>query len=145
MNAKATRMLFTAVALSALAVVLASSAQARIAECNGTQPPSRTVVTEQQSPQGSRTFFVDPEIYAALTSSTVVNEQQASQGTELLEPRLARQRSGTVFVDAEICANLDLAIRLAIQQCLSHPVPLAAKQIRGQAQSKTFHDYRGHW
>jgi hypothetical protein len=100
MNAKATRMLFAAVALSALAAVLASSAQARIPEGNGTQPPSRTVV----------------------------DEQQTSQGTELLEPRLARHRSGT-FVDAEICAALDRAIRLAIQQC-SHTVPIAAKQIR---------------
>ena len=37
MNAKATRMLFAAVALSALAAMLASSAQARIPEGNGTQ------------------------------------------------------------------------------------------------------------
>jgi hypothetical protein len=70
MNAKPTRMLFAAVALSALAAVLASSAQARIPEGNGTQPPS----------------------------TTVVDQQQASQGTELLEPRLARHRSGTLFV-----------------------------------------------
>ncbi len=117
MNTKATRMLFAALALSALAAVLASSAQARIPEGNGTQPPS----------------------------STVVNEQQAAQGTELLEPRLARQRSGT-FVDAEICATLDRAIRVAIQQC-SHAVPLAVRQIRtgtGQARLKKFPDgYRG--
>ena len=44
MNAKPTRKLFAAVALSALASVLASSAQARIPEGNGTQPPARTVV-----------------------------------------------------------------------------------------------------
>ena len=42
MKAKPTPMLFVAVALSALAAVLASSAQARIPEGNGTQPPSRT-------------------------------------------------------------------------------------------------------
>jgi len=46
MNTKPTRMLFTAVALSALAAVLASSAQARIAVGNGTKPPSQTVVHE---------------------------------------------------------------------------------------------------
>ena len=51
MNAKATRMLLTAVALSALAAVLASFAQARIPEGNGTQPPSKTVVIKQQSLQ----------------------------------------------------------------------------------------------
>ena len=96
MNAKPTRMLFAAVALSALASVLASSAQARIPEGNGTQPPS----------------------------STVVNEQQAAQGAELLEPRLARHRSGTLFVQqtsvreklGEIgaWASLDPAIKGAI-------------------------------
>ena len=108
MNAKPTPMLFVAVALSALAAVLASSAQARIPEGNGTQPPSRTVVTEQQSPQGSRTFFVD----------------------------------------AKICANLDRAIRVAIQQCLSQSVPLAAKVVKtGTGQKAVAHkfpaDYRG--
>ena len=109
MNAKPTPMLFVAVALSALAAVLASSAQARIPEGNGTQPPSRTVVTEQQSPQGSRTFFVD----------------------------------------AKICANLDRAIRVAIQQCShAHAVPLAAKQLRaGTGQTAVAHKvpdgYRG--
>jgi hypothetical protein len=118
-------MLFTAVALSAFAAVLASSAQAHIPEGNGTQPPSRTVVTEQKAPQGSGTFFFftpDPEIYAvygALTSPTVVEE------------RLARQGRGTFFVDAKICAALDSAIRVAIQQCShAHAVPLAATQLR---------------
>lgn len=65
MTTKPTRMLFAAVALSALAAVLSGSAQARIPEGNGTRPPSRTVVDEQQAPQGSRTFFVDP-VYASL-------------------------------------------------------------------------------
>ena len=62
MNAKATRMLFAAVALSALAAVLASSAQARIPEGNGTQPPVRTVVEKQLT----RTFTFDHEICVAL-------------------------------------------------------------------------------
>ena len=57
MNAKPTRMLFAAVALSALGAVLASSAQARIPEGNGTQPPSKTVVHEEQATQASGTFF----------------------------------------------------------------------------------------
>lgn len=56
MNTKPTRMLFAAVALSALAAVLSGSAQARIPEGNGTRPPSRTVVDEQQAPQGSGTL-----------------------------------------------------------------------------------------
>jgi len=62
MNEKATRMLFAAVALSALAAVLVSSAQARIPEGNGTQPPARTVVKVTQA----RTFTVDHEICMAL-------------------------------------------------------------------------------
>ena len=96
MNAKPTPILFVAVALSALAAVLASSAQARI--------------PEGQSPQGSRTFFVDPEVHAALASP---------------------QGSRTFFVDAKICAALDRSIRVAIQQCShAHAVPLAAKQPR---------------
>ena len=108
--------------------------QARIPEGTGKLPISRTVVNEQQAPQGSGTFFVDPGFYAAMTSPTVAHE------------RLARQGNGTVFVDAEICAALDRAIRVAIQQC-SHAVPLAAKQIQtgaGQAPLKKFPaGYRG--
>ena len=163
MNAKATRMLFVAMALSALAALLASSAQARIPEGNGTrppsgtvvhdtalaamlagsaqartskgngtQPPSRTVVYKQQPPLGSE-FFVDPGIIAAL-ASTVANEQQALQ------------RSGTFFVDAEICAALDRAIKVAIHEC-SNAKTVATKRIRtgtGQARLKKFPDgYRG--
>jgi hypothetical protein len=120
-------MLFTAVALSALAAVLASSAYARIPEGTGTVPTSPTVVNEQQAPQGSGTFFVDPEIYAALTSPTVANEEQTQQA------------SGTFFVDAEICAALG-RVRIAIQQC-SHAAPLAATPIRtgkGQQLARAF-------
>jgi hypothetical protein len=89
MNAKPTPILFVAVALSALAAVLASSAQARI--------------PEGQSPQASRTFFVD----------------------------------------AKICAALDRAIRVTIQQCShAHAVPLAAKQFRtGTGQRAVAHKF----
>ena len=62
MNAKATRMLFAAVWLSALAAVLASSVDARIPEGNGRQPPARTVVKQQQA----RKFTIDHEICVAL-------------------------------------------------------------------------------
>jgi hypothetical protein len=83
MNTKPTRMLYTAVALSALAAALASSAYA-IPGGNGTKPPSRTVVKEHQSPQGSRTFFVDPEIHAASTSVTSRQQSQQSSVDEKL-------------------------------------------------------------
>jgi hypothetical protein len=46
MNTKPTRVLCTAVALSALAAVLGGSAQARISVGNDTKPPSQTVVHE---------------------------------------------------------------------------------------------------
>ena len=89
MNAKPTPVLFVAVALSALAAVLASSAQARI--------------PEGQSPQGSRTFFVD----------------------------------------AKICATLDRAISVAIQECShAHAVPLASKVVRtGTGQQAVAHKF----
>ena len=108
MNAKPTPVLFVAVALSALAAVLASSAQARI--------------PEGQSPQGSRTFFVDPEIHAALTSP---------------------QGSRTFFVDAKICATLDRAISVAIQECShAHAVTLASKVVRtGTGQQAVAHKF----
>ena len=155
MKAKPTRMLFTAVALSALAAVLASSAQARIPEGNGTQPPSRTVVNEQQALQGSGTFYVDPEIYSALASATVAYQQEtlkASVGSlvettssTILEPRLARHGNRSFSMDAEICAALDRAMRVAIQGC-SHVVPLAAEQLRtgkGQQRLEFPAGYRG--
>ena len=108
MNAKPTPILFVAVALSALAAVLACSAQARI--------------PEGQSPQGSRTFFVDPEIHAALASP---------------------QGSRTFFIDAKICAALDRSIRVAIRQCShAHAVPLAAKQPgTGTGQQQVAHKF----
>ena len=132
MNAKAIRTLFAVLALSALAAVLTSSAQARIPEGNGTQPPFKTVVDERQAAQGNGTFFVNPEFYAAMTLPTVVEE------------RLARHV--TRAIDANTCAALDAAIRAAIRDC-SHAVPRAAKQLRtgtGQARLETFPDgYRG--
>ena len=81
MNAKATRMLLTAVALSALAAVLASFAQARIPEGNGTQPPSKTVVNKQQSLQELLASFAQARIPEGNgtqpPSKTVATEQQA--------------------------------------------------------------------
>ena len=81
MNAKATRMLLTAVALSALAAVLASFAQARIPEGNGTQPPSKTVVIKQQSLQELLASFAQARIPEGNgtqpPSKTVATEQQA--------------------------------------------------------------------
>ena len=101
--------------------VLASSAQARIPEGNGTQPPSKTVATAQQAKLETGTFFFsftpDPAIYVVY-GALISHERQAPQG------------NGTFTVDPKICANLDRAIRLAIQQCLSHSVPLAAKVVK---------------
>ncbi len=135
MNAKATRTRFTAVALSALAAVLASSAQARIPEGNGTQPPSKTVANEPQSLQDLLASSAQARIPEGNgtqpPSRTVVTEQQSPQG------------SRTFFVDAKICANLDRAIRVAIQQCShAHPVPFAAKQLRtGTGQKAVAHKF----
>ena len=140
MNAKPTPTLFVAVALSALAAVLAGSAQARIPEGNGTQPPSKTVATEQQTQPVTGTFFFsftpDPAIYVVYGALISPTERQA------------RQESGTFTVDPKICANLDPAIRVAIQQCLSQSVPLAAKVVKtGTGQKAVAHkfpaDYRG--
>ena len=107
MNAKPTRTLFAAVAVSALAAVLASSAQARIPEGNGTRPPSRAVVDEQQIV--TTTALANAELYAAMTSPVV--EQRlarhrsqtfsvgsgfyAAMTSSVVEQRLARHRSGT--------------------------------------------------
>ena len=140
MNAKPTPILFVAVVLSALAAVLAGSAQARIPEGNGTQPPSKTVATEQQTQPVTGTFFFsftpDPAIYVVYGALISPTERQARQG------------SGTFTVDPKICANLDPAIRVAIQQCLSQSVPLAAKVVKtGTGQKAVAHkfpaDYRG--
>ena len=152
MNARATRMLLTAVALSAFAAVLAGFAQARIPEGNGTQPPSKTVVNKQQSLQELLTSFAQARIPEGNgtqpPSRTVATEQQAQvtgtfffsftpdpaiyvvYGALISQERQARQGSGTFTVDPKICANLDRAIRLAIQQCLSNSVPLAAKVVK---------------
>ena len=81
MNPKATRTLFTAVAICALAAVLASSAQARSPEGNGTQPPSRTVVNKQQSLQEVLAGFPQARIREGNgtqpPSKTAVKEQRA--------------------------------------------------------------------
>ena len=128
MNAKPTRMLFAAVSLSALAAVLASSAQARTPEGNGTQPPSKLVVHAQESSQGSGTFFVHPEIYTALTSPTIAYEPQI-------------QRAKKAFFVDPVYASLDPAIRIAIV-ARSHAAPLATGN--GKHQLKQFPvGYRG--
>ena len=97
-----------------------------------------------------------------MTSPTVAHERLARQGVRPFSLPLAidverwLQRAATPWdafpdtrsgkLDAEICAALDRAIRVAIQQC-SHAVPLAAKQIQtgaGQAPLKKFPaGYRG--
>ena len=131
MNAKPTPILFVAVVLSALAAVLAGSAQARIPEGNGTQPPSKTVVNKQQSLQELLASFAQARIPEGNgtqpPSKTVATEQQAQLVTgtfffsftpdpaiyvvygALISPteRQARQGSGTFTVDPKICANLD--------------------------------------
>jgi hypothetical protein len=84
MNAKATRMLFAAVALSALAAVLASSAHARIPEGNGTQPPARTVVKQ------AKTFTVDHETCMALDRAIRLAIPQCSHGA----PRVTHTDTG---------------------------------------------------
>jgi hypothetical protein len=80
-------------------------------EGNGTQPPSKLVVHAQESSQGSGTFFVDPEIYTALTSPTIAYEPQI-------------QRAKKAFFVDPVYASLDPAIRIAIV-ARSHAAPLA--------------------
>ena len=149
--------LLMAVALSALAAVLAGSAQARIPEGNGTQPPSKTIATEQQAqlvtagdsggqrhtasvqdnrnraagPAVTGTFFFsftpDPAIYVVY-------------GAPISQERQAPQVSGTFTVDPKICANLDRAIRVAIQQCLStlsRLPPRWSRRVRARRPSHT--------
>ena len=95
MNARALRMLFGAVALSAIAAVLAGGANARPAEGAGVpaeiySASTSPVVNEHQTPQ-SGTFLVDPEIYSAFTSPTVLSEQRdAREARGRLEPGRSR-------------------------------------------------------
>lgn len=156
MNAKATRMLFVAMALSALAALLASSAQARIPEGNGTRPPSGTVVHDTALAAmlaGSAQARTSKGNGTQAPSRTVVYKQQPPLGSEffidpamiravltpptVVSERQAPQASATLFVDP-VYASLDPAIRSAIL-ARSHAAPLAAKQIRtgkGKAQLK---------
>ena len=87
MNAKATRMLFAAVALSALAALVASSAQARIPEGNGTKPPAGTVVKEQRG----GTLAVTDEICVALDRAIRVAIPQCSHASAV---KVARADTG---------------------------------------------------
>jgi hypothetical protein len=121
----------TVVHEESLAAALASSAYARIPEGNGTKPPTQTVLHEKQSTQVSGTFFVDPEIYAALASATVAYEQQTRQASVAL-------------VDT-VYASLDPAFRTAIG-ARSHAATLGAKAIRtgkGEQLKKFPVGYRG--
>jgi hypothetical protein len=68
MNEEAKRMLFAAVALSALAAVLASSAQGRIPEGTGTEGMSQTGVAQPVVvPYLSQGIGVDPSLFAGRT------------------------------------------------------------------------------
>ena len=160
MNAKATRMLFAAVALSALAALLACSAQARTPEGNGTRPPSRTVVNDTALAAmlaGSAQARKSKGNGTQAPSRTVVYKQQPPLGSEffvdpaeiraaLTPPRVVNERqapqaSATLFVDP-VYASLDPAIRIAIL-ARSHAAPLAAKQFRtgkGEARLEKFPD-----
>ena len=160
MNAKPTPILFVAVALSALAAVLAGSAQARTPEGNGTQPPPKSVANKQQSLQellaGSAEARISDGNGTQPPSGTVATEQQAQLVTGTFffsftpDPAIyvvygapqARQGSGTFTVDPKICANLDAAIMVAVRQCLSHSVPLAAKAVKtGTGQKAVAHKF----
>src|SRR5262245_41889852 len=103
MNAKPT--LFVAVALSALAAVLASSAQALIPEGNATQAPL-TVANDyliQQGSEGFSFFTPDPKIYEVYGAYGALTPAHA-------HVQLARKASRKLVIDAKICANLDRAI-----------------------------------
>jgi hypothetical protein len=67
MNEAAKRMLVAAVALSALAAVLVSSAQGRIPEGTGTEVMSQTVVAPVVVPYLSQGIGVDPSLFAGRT------------------------------------------------------------------------------
>jgi len=128
MNAKPTRMLFAAVSLSALAAVLASSAQARTPEGNGTRPPSKLVVHALESSLFFFNVTATTEIYTALTSPTIAYEPQI-------------QRAKKAFFVDPVYASLDPAIRIAIV-ARSHAAPLARGN--GKHQLKQFPvGYRG--
>jgi hypothetical protein len=85
MNEKAARMSSAAVALSALAAVLASTANARIPEGAVVPAAASTspVVRAQHAPRTSGTFGVDPEIYATLDPAIKAAIQASSHVSPL--------------------------------------------------------------
>ena len=92
-----TRALFAAVALSALAAALASSANARIPEGTGPVHASPTVVQEEQATLASRMFFVDP-VYASLDPAiriAIVAHSHAAPLTRKARTGKLRQRHTT--------------------------------------------------
>ena len=118
MNGKATRMLFAAVALSAFAALLASTANARIPEGDVVK------VVTAQSPQLQQAApesvpGVPAEIYAASLSPTVVSEQQAAPESVPGVPAeiYAASTSPTVVSEQEaawvVVAGIDPAIYAA--------------------------------
>ena len=133
MNARALRMLFGAVALSAMAAVLAGGANARPAEGAGVpaeiySASTSPVVDEHQTPQ-SGTFLVDPEIYSASTSPTVLSEQHDAQ-TELLQQTSVREKLGEIGAWAV--------------PSLSQQTPLATNPtVVPDVDPSTFEGYRG--
>lgn len=131
MNTKPTRILLTAVALSALAAVLASSAQARIVG-NDTKPP--TVVQE--------------DALAELLASSAYERIPVGNGTkpppgavvraqQLLQQASVREKLGEIGA----WASLDPAIKGAIM-ARSKKTPLATHPIPNVDPS-TFDGYRG--
>jgi hypothetical protein len=115
-----TRMLLTTAVFAAVAAVFAGGASARIPEEDGSDigaEPVAVVVAPVDPLASSRLAGL---LRAARTrdreSGALSGEQEAPQGR------------GTFFVDPEICAALDPAIKAAIQEC-SHAAPRAAKPI----------------
>jgi hypothetical protein len=85
MKAKATRMFFAAVALTAFAALLAGTAQARIPEGNGTQPPSGKVVDENA--------LASMLASSAQASRPEGNGTQPPPGAVVREQKLSQQKS----------------------------------------------------
>jgi hypothetical protein len=134
MNTKPTRMLLTAVALSALAAVLASSAQARIPEGNGTKPPSQTVVHEDALAE----LLASP----AYERVPVGNGTKPPPGAVVRAQQLSQQASvREKLEEIGAWASLDPAIKGAIM-ARSKKTPLATHPIPNVDPS-TFEGYRG--
>ena len=115
-----TRMLLTTAVFAATAAVFAGGANARIPEADGSGFGAEPVAVAAPTVDRLASSRLAGLLRAARTrdreSGAPSGEQQAAQG------------SGSFFVDPEICAGLDPAIRTAIQEC-SHTTSRAAKPI----------------